>query len=150
MPPDVSTADADQDRGRTVEELERELTEAREQQSATAQILAVISGSPTDVQPVFDAIASSAARLCDALDAVVMRVDGDILRLVAHHGPMSTTGDVPLHRGTVGGRAIIERRLIHVALSEDRTVRTYSTGEGSEKRLIIAAAAGGDPPAGEM
>jgi len=43
-----------------------------------------------------------------------------------------------------------ERRLIHVALSEDRTVRTYSTGEGSEKRLIIAAAAGGDPPAGEM
>jgi signal transduction histidine kinase len=134
MPPAVSTADADQDCGRTVEELERELTEAREQQSATAQILAVISGSPTDVQAVFDAIANSAARLCDALDAVLMRVDGDLLRLVAHHGPMSTTGSVPLHRGTVGGRAIIERRLIHVADLQAEEV-DFPEGSAIARRL---------------
>jgi signal transduction histidine kinase len=134
MPPTVSTADADQDCGRTVEELERELTEAREQQSATAQILAVISGSPTDVQAVFDAIANSAARLCDALDAVLMRVDGDLLRLVAHHGPMSTTGSVPLHRGTVGGRAIIERRLIHVADLQAEEV-DFPEGSAIARRL---------------
>jgi signal transduction histidine kinase/putative methionine-R-sulfoxide reductase with GAF domain len=90
----------------------RELHEALEQQTATGEILRIISSSPTDVQPVFDAIARSAARLCEAFDVVVYSVDGNILRLVAHHGPMPA-GDVPLHRGTVGGRTVIERRLIH-------------------------------------
>src|SRR5262249_55201903 len=86
----------------------RLLTELRgslEQQTAAAEVLNVISRSPTNVQPVFDAIASSAARLCNALDAVVLRADDDMLRLVGHHGPMPI-GDVPLHRGTVGGRAV--------------------------------------------
>jgi two-component system, NtrC family, sensor kinase len=90
----------------------RELDEALEQQAVTGEILRIISSSPTDVQPVFDAIARSAARLCEAFDVVVYSVDGNILRLVAHHGPMPA-GDVPLHRGTVGGRTVIERRLIH-------------------------------------
>jgi two-component system, NtrC family, sensor kinase len=90
----------------------RELTEALEQQTATSEILRVISSSPTNVRPVYDAIARSAARLCEAFDVMVLRVDGDVLRLVAHHGPMPA-GDVPLHRGTVGGRTVIERRLIH-------------------------------------
>jgi signal transduction histidine kinase len=61
---------------------------------------------------VFDTIARSAARLCEAFDVVVFNVDGSVLRLVAHHGPMPAS-DVPLHRGTVGGRTVIERRLIH-------------------------------------
>ena len=90
----------------------RELDEALEQQAVTGEILHIISSSPTDVQPVFDAIARSAARLCEAFDVVVYSVDGNVLRLVAHHGPMPA-GDVPLHRGTVGGRTVIERRLIH-------------------------------------
>ena len=90
-----------------------QLTEALEQQTATAEILRVISQSPTDVQPVFDAIAHSAARLCEAFDVIVLRVQGDVLRLVAHHGPMPAT-DIPVHRGTLGGRTLIERRLIHI------------------------------------
>jgi GAF domain-containing protein len=90
----------------------RELDEALEQQTATAEVLRIISSSPTDAHPVFDAIARSAARLCEAFDVVVYSVDGSVLRLVAHHGPMPA-GDVPLHRGTVGGRTVIERRLIH-------------------------------------
>jgi signal transduction histidine kinase/putative methionine-R-sulfoxide reductase with GAF domain len=134
MPSEGSTVPGDPDVGRMVEELEQELAEAREQQSVTAQILAVISSSPTDVQPVFDAIASSAAKLCDALDAVLMRADGDVLRLVAHHGPMSTTGSVPLHRGTVGGRAIIERRLIHVADLQAEGVE-FPEGSAIARRL---------------
>jgi GAF domain-containing protein len=89
-----------------------DLGESLEQQTATSEVLKVISSSPTDVQPVFDAIARSAARLCEAFDVVVYSVDGNVLRLVAHHGPMPA-GDVPLHRGTVGGRTVIERRLIH-------------------------------------
>jgi GAF domain-containing protein len=91
-----------------------DLTEALEQQTATSEILRVISSSPTDVQPVFDAVAQSAARLCEAFDAVVYRVDGDVLRPVAHHGSFAT-GPIPVVPGTVGGRSVIERRLVHVA-----------------------------------
>src|SRR5438552_7575118 len=62
----------------------RDLTEALDQQTATSGILRVISSSPPDVQPVFDAIADSAARLCEADDAEIYRVDGDVYRRVAH------------------------------------------------------------------
>ena len=92
--------------------LELKLNEALEQQAATSEILHVISNSPTNAQVVFSAIARSAAQLCEAFDVVVYSVDGNVLRLVAHHGPMPA-GDVPLHRGTVGGRTVIEGRLIH-------------------------------------
>jgi two-component system, NtrC family, sensor kinase len=56
-----------------------------EQQTATSEILRVISSSPTDVQPVFDAIAETAARLCDGVFGMVYRLDGDTVRMVAHH-----------------------------------------------------------------
>src|SRR4030095_2429683 len=92
----------------------RDLTEALEQQPATSKLLRVIASSPTDIQPVFDSIARSAARLCEAFDVMVLRVDGDVLRLVAHHG-LIPAGDVPLHRGTLGGRTVIERRLFHIS-----------------------------------
>ena len=78
----------------------RDLTEALEQQTATAEILRVISTSPTDVQPVFAAVAASAAHLCDAFDAAIHRVDGDALRLVAHEGPIPPDSVLPL-RGTL-------------------------------------------------
>ena len=105
----------------------REVTEALEQQTATSEILRVISSSPTDVQPVFDAIASTAARLCEAFDAIVLRVDGDLLRLVAHHGAMPA-GDVPLHRGTLGGRTVMERQMFHI---EDLQAESAEFPEGS-------------------
>src|SRR5215831_21409018 len=58
-----------------------EIAEAREQQAATAEILRVISSSPTDLQRVFAEIATSAARLCDAYDALIRQVDGEVLRI---------------------------------------------------------------------
>src|SRR5204862_4283308 len=61
---------------RKVEERTRELQNSLEQQTAISEILRVISSSPTDVQPVLDAVAERAAHLCDAPFAQVMRVDG--------------------------------------------------------------------------
>jgi PAS domain S-box-containing protein len=68
-----------------LEARNRDLTDALEQQTATSEILRVISGSPTDAQPVFDAIVRSAVRLCHARFALVYRVEGDVIRFVAHH-----------------------------------------------------------------
>jgi GAF domain-containing protein len=93
----------------------RELADTQGQQAATAEILRVISIFPTDVQPVFAAVLTSAARLCDAVDATIFQVDGNGLRLVAHEGPIPSTpvGAFPL-RGTAAGRAVLDRRTIHV------------------------------------
>ena len=59
----------------------RDLTEALEQQTATSEILGVIASSPTDLQPVLDVVAENAARLCDADDALILRVEADVLHL---------------------------------------------------------------------
>ena len=72
--------------GDKVRELEKRLAETLEHQAATSDILRIISGSPTDVQPVFDTIARSAARLCAAEFCHVFRFDGELLHFAAHHG----------------------------------------------------------------
>jgi signal transduction histidine kinase len=110
---------------RKVDARTRELQEALEQQTATAEILGVISGSPTDSQPVMDAVAQSAARLCDAVDAQIFRIDGDVLRSVAIHGSIPKYPGQPITRGFVSGRAVIERRTVHVHDLAGETEREF-------------------------
>ena len=96
--------------------LFNETKEALERQTATSEILRVIAGSPTEVQPVLDAIAESAARVCGATDAHVYRVEGDVLKQWAHFGSipgLSEGESLPLSRGSVIGRAIVDRSAIH-------------------------------------
>ena len=93
--------------------LFNETREALEQQTATSEILGVISRSPTDTQPVFDAIAESAARLCSANDAQVLRVEGETLRLVAAFGTPSMPTVRQVTRGHLVGRAVLDRQIVH-------------------------------------
>jgi PAS domain S-box-containing protein len=112
------------------DELRRELSEAREQQAATSEILRVISSSPTDIQPVFDTLVESASRLCGADDVSIFRLDSDGLPVVAHRGPLRAPAGyvTPAVRGTVSGRCVLERRTIHVA---DLQAETEAFPEGS-------------------
>jgi GAF domain-containing protein len=107
---------------RLLQELQnrnRDLSEALEQQTATSEILRVIAGSPTDIQPVLDVVAENAARLCEASDSQILRVDGDVLRIIASRGSITVPSSVraegvPIRRDIVAGRAVIDRRTIHV------------------------------------
>jgi GAF domain-containing protein len=102
---------------RLFKELEarnRDLTEALEQQTATSEILRVIASSPTDLQPVLDTVAESAARLCDSYDAQIFRLESDGVRRVASYGPLLPAGNMPLNRQSSAARAIIDRRTVHV------------------------------------
>jgi signal transduction histidine kinase len=87
--------------------------EALEQQKATAEILRVIARSATDLQSALEAVAEKAARLCESSDAIVFQIQGDELRPAAIHGAIGAVSNA-ITRGFVTGRAVIERRTIHV------------------------------------
>jgi GAF domain-containing protein len=102
-------------RTRELAETQKHLAEALEQQTATSEILGTVAHSSADVQSVLDAICQSAARLCQAYDSEIWRPDGDRLLLVAHHGPITQVETLPLERGTVTGRTVLDKRTLHIA-----------------------------------
>ena len=69
-------------------DLEKKLAEALEQQTATAEILKIISTSPTELQSVLEVVTKSAAHFCKADDVTIFELDGQDLRATAHWGPI--------------------------------------------------------------
>jgi len=120
----------------------RDLSEALEQQTATGTILRAIAASPTDVQPVLKTVAESAARLCDAYDAVILLADGDALTLRAHHGPIPVDFmNWPIARDWVTGRAFIDRMPVHVhdlVLEKEEFPAGQAMAERLGHRTILA------------
>jgi PAS domain S-box-containing protein len=96
--------------------LYRDVTEREKQQAATSEMLRLISNSP--IQSVLDAVAENAARLCDANNAEIFRLEDGLLRLAASYGEIPVVihayQGVPVDRNTVTGRAACDRRTIHV------------------------------------
>src|SRR5262245_18903794 len=131
------------------ESLQREKTtakeryEALEQQRATSEILRVIAGSPGNLQTVLDTIAESAAKLCDADDVVLRRTDGVTYQTVSHFGPLPHSGDeIPVDIGSGPGRAILERRIVHVhdvqkAHDEFPGAKLYAIPQGVRTALAV-------------
>src|SRR5262249_10080163 len=120
------------------------LKHSLEQQTATSEILGVIASSPTDVQPVLDTVAENAARLCEASDALIFRVDGDLQRRVASYGSMPVLENTSnaISRGDPVGRVILDRETIHVhdlAASESDFPDAQTRGVAMGVRTALVA-----------
>jgi adenylate cyclase len=116
-----------------VAQLVRERDQALEQLSAASEVLKIISSSPGDLRPVFDALAENAARLCHGFDVYVQLREGNLVRYVAHYGgiiPASPAvgGTRPLTRDLIIGRAMLESRLVHLV---DAQAESEEFPEGS-------------------
>jgi signal transduction histidine kinase len=103
-----------------VTERTHELSESLRQQSATADVLQVISRSAFDLQPVFNTVAESSVKLCEANQAMILRFDGELLRMVAdfnsppEYKEWIAQHPIPLGRHSAAARAALERQTVHI------------------------------------
>ena len=131
---------------RTIAAQAREIREGAEQQAATSEILRVIASAPTDIQPVLDAVAESAARLCSSVDAQIYHVDGDMMRKVARYGTLPDLiplGEIrPISRASNSGRAIVDRQVVHIhdmlAEREEDFSEVWSVVQHEQIRTVLA------------
>ena len=121
---------------REIANTRERLIEATKQQTATSEMLRIISDSP--LQSVLDAVAEHAARLCDSNHAEIYRLENNLIRLVAAYGDfpvhIQAREGFPVNRDRVIGRTICDRRTVHVhdlAAEESE----YPSGSSDAKRL---------------
>jgi GAF domain-containing protein len=126
-----------------VARLTRERDEALERQTATAEILKIISASPTALQPVLEVVVKSAARFCEADDVTIFELDGQDLRATAHWGPVPQDSGVRFlcSREHVSGRAVLERSPIHI-IDLQAEAAEFPEGSAFAKRLGHRTVAG--------
>ncbi len=124
-----------QEKNQALTEAHGRVTETLEQQTATSEILRVISSSPTELQPVMDVIAENAARVCGASDALIRLLEGDVLRLVANYGPLPGAERLPLDRGSVIGRAVFDRRTVHIHDLAAESETEFPFGKSLQRRF---------------
>ncbi|HXQ53060.1 MAG TPA: GAF domain-containing protein [Stellaceae bacterium] len=114
-----------------------ELRESLDRQTATAEVLGVISSSPGVLQPVFDTMLESAIRICDAGMGVLYRRDGDALNTVAQHGAMGVAGmerDLRPHPQSDFARMIATKATVHTP--DLKTSPEYRLGVPGPVRLV--------------
>src|SRR5438309_1695514 len=137
-----------------VEERTRDLTEALDQQTATSEILRVLSSSPTDVHPVFGAIIQSAVRLCDGARGNVYTFDGELLHHAAEYnstpeGAEVTRATFPRRPGRdlAIGRAILDRSVVHIPDVEQdpEYPQAYARARGVRGVVVVPLLRDGDP-----
>ncbi|HKE42465.1 MAG TPA: GAF domain-containing protein [Casimicrobiaceae bacterium] len=118
--------------------LFNETREGLEQQTAISEVLRVISSSPGDVKPMLNAVAERALRLCDAAESTIVLVEGDALRFAAAAGSTETLKEdetLPLTRGSITGRAVIDRAVVHMADLETASEEEFPVGRELQRRI---------------
>ena len=129
-----------------VQARNRDLTEALGRQTATSEILRVISGFQTDVQPAFDAIAAKALELCRATTGWVYRFDGELIHIAAAHSLRPAAVQVvrqsypmPPSRGGASARAILSRTIVYIPdIREDREYRLEALAKAAAYLSVLA------------